>query len=250
MLRACDVCGQLNLPAAAACAGCGARLTGGKARSVEQAVKAKPKGGRAPEAGRSGRFEPWQIISFVAIGALLAVLLYVELTRDHAPVAASAAQAPPVGMPTLQAPPAVDLGPLEAAVAAAPDDGGALLRLANALHDNHLYLRAVETYKKYLRLQPRNPDARVDMGICYYELGLSDTVNQGRYFSLAVEEMEAAFRSAPTHQPSAFNLGIVTLQMGDLETSNRWFRKAVELNAASDLGVQAKRLLEQHSFNP
>ena len=250
-LRKCDVCGQANPPGAASCSGCGARLTAGKARSVEQAVRPKPKAGKSRgEAGSTRRFEPWQIISFVAVGALLAVLLYVELARDHAPVAASAAPAPPAGMPALQAPPVTDLGPLEAAVAAAPDDADALLRLANALHDNGMYLRAVETYKKYLRLQPRNPDARVDMGVCYYELGLTDTINQGRYFSLAIEEMEAAFRSAPAHQPSVFNLGVVHLQKGDLETSNRWFRKAVELNATSDLGAKAKQLLEQHSFNP
>ena len=250
-LRKCDVCGQANPPGAASCSGCGARLTSGKSRSVEQAVRPKPKAGKSRgEAGSTRRFEPWQIISFVAVGALLAILLYVELARDHAPVAASAAPAPPAGMPALQAPPVTDLGPLEAAVAAAPDDADALLRLANALHDNGMYLRAVETYKKYLRLQPRNPDARVDMGVCYYELGLTDTINQGRYFSLAIEEMEAAFRSAPSHQPSVFNLGVVYLQKGDLETSNRWFRKAVELNATSDLGAKAKQLLEQHSFNP
>ena len=251
VMRKCDVCGQANPPAAATCSGCGARLTGGKARSVEQAVRPKPKPGRPREEGGSkGRFEPWQIISFVAVGALLAVLLYVELARDHAPLASSAAAAPPSGMPMLQAPPATDLAPLEAAVAAAPGNADALLSLANALHDNGMFLRAVETYKKYLRLQPKNADARVDMGVCYYELGLVDTINQGRYFSLAIEEMEAAFRSAPAHQPSVFNLGVVHLQRGDLETSNRWFRKAVELNATSDLGAKAKQLLEQHSFNP
>jgi tetratricopeptide (TPR) repeat protein len=182
--------------------------------------------------------------------ALLAVLLYVELSRDHAPVLASAAPQTPVQMPQLQASPAVNLEPLEAAAAADPENLDALLTLANALHDNGQYLRAVETYKKYLHLQPKNPDARVDMGVCYYELGLTDTVNRGRYFDLAIGEMEAAFRSAPKHQPSVFNLGIVHLQKGELEESNRWFRKTVELNAASDLGVKAQRLLEQHSFNP
>ena len=36
-------------------------------------------------------------------------------------------------------------------------------------------------------------------------------------------------RGTPTHQPAAFNLGVVNLQKGDLDVSNRWFRKAVEL---------------------
>ncbi len=243
-VRAGESAGALQLVPAVGTVDCGEGAQRGAA--VRRSLKpASPRGGRSTRRLSHGRSSPSS-----QVGALLAILLYVELARDHAPVAASAAPAPPAGMPALQAPPVTDLGPLEAAVAAAPDDADALLRLANALHDNGMYLRAVETYKKYLRLQPRNPDARVDMGVCYYELGLTDTINQGRYFSLAIEEMEAAFRSAPSHQPSVFNLGVVHLQKGDLETSNRWFRKAVELNATSDLGAKAKQLLERHSFNP
>jgi tetratricopeptide (TPR) repeat protein len=248
--RKCTVCGHLNMADASTCSACGARLSGNQKASAAQPVRTKQHQGRAHVAAGPRRFEPWQIVSFVAIAALLAVLLYVELSRDHTPAGASAAPVAPATMPPPQTAPAVNLGPLEAAVVANPENQEALLTLANALHDNGMFLRAVETYKKYLHLQPRNPDARVDMGVCYYELGLADSVNRGRYFALAIGEMEAAFRSAPTHQPSAFNLGIVALQSGDLEASTRWFRKAVELGAASDLGVKARQLLEQHSFNP
>jgi Tfp pilus assembly protein PilF len=59
--------------------------------------------------------------------------------------------------------------------------------------------------------------------------------------------MELAFKKRPDHQPAAFNLGVVSLAMGDLESSNRWFRRAVELNPSSGLGREAKRILEQHS---
>jgi tetratricopeptide (TPR) repeat protein len=232
------------------CTACGARLGAKQTARAAQPARTTRHQGRAREKSGLRGFEPWQIISFVAVGALVAVLLYVELSRDHVPAGASAASVAPATMPSLQAPPAADLEPLEAAVVADPKNQEALLTLANALHDNGMFLRAVETYKKYLHLQPKNPDARVDMGVCYYELGLADSVNRGRYFALATGEMEAAFRSAPTHQPSAFNLGVVTLQSGDVEASNRWFRKAVELGATSELGVKAQRLLEQHSFNP
>ena len=63
----------------------------------------------------------------------------------------------------------------------------------------------------------------------------------------AVEAVELALKKHPDHQPAAFNLGIVTLTMGDLETSNKWFKRTVELNPSSDLGTRAKRILEQHS---
>ena len=251
----CEVCGNMNPAAAPTCANCGARLSGTKAGSKagakEQPPRAKQKQARSSRPARAGKFEPWQVISFVAVVSLVAVLLYVELSREHTPAGpTSMAAAPPASMPQLQPAPALDLGPLEAAVAANPTNRQALLQLANAQHDHGLFLKAVETYKKYLHEFPKDPDARTDMGVCYYELGMADTVNTGRYFALAIQEMEAAFRGSPAHQPSAFNLGVVHLQKGDLENSNRWFRKAAELNATTELGKKAQRLLEQHSFNP
>ncbi|MCC6397611.1 MAG: hypothetical protein IT282_11390 [Bacteroidetes bacterium] len=249
----CEVCGNVNPAGATTCVNCGARLSGAKADrksgAREQPQRARQKQARASRPARAASFEPWQIISFVAVISLVAVLLYVELSREHAPAGSvSMAAPPPASMPQLQQAP--DLGPLEAAVAADPANHQALLQLANAQHDHGLFLKAVETYKKYLHEFPKNADARTDMGVCYYELGLADTVNTGRYFALAIQEMEAAFRGSPTHQPSAFNLGVVHLQKGDLENSNRWFRRAAELNATSELGRKAQQLLEQHSFNP
>lgn len=246
--RACPSCGERVDPAAAFCPSCGARQTGAK----KQHRGAQPKPARNAKAAARRGLEPWQLVSFVAIAALVAVLVYVELSRDHAPAGLTAGVPPasPGMPPMMQAPSAVDLAPLEAAVAADPRDMGALLQLANALHDNGQYLRAVETYTTYLATHPRNPDARVDMAVCYYELALIDSVHAGRYFGLAVEEMEAALRGTPTHQPAAFNLGVVHLQRGDLETSNRWFRKAVEMNPGSDLGQRAGRMLQQHSMTP
>jgi tetratricopeptide (TPR) repeat protein len=142
---------------------------------------------------------------------------------------------------------------LQAEADARPSDAPALLRLANILHDNAMrdsrfLLRAIETYKKYLNLQPANPDARVDLGICYFELGRVDSINNRSLFSQAIREMETAFRSSPTHQPAAFNLGIVNLNAGNLEESNKWMKKTVELNQQSELGQRAQRILEQHSF--
>jgi len=53
--------------------------------------------------------------------------------------------------------------------------------------------------------------------------------------------MEEAFKNAPKpHQPSAFNLGVVYLHLSELEESNKWFRKAVEINRESDLGKRRR----------
>jgi Tfp pilus assembly protein PilF/RNA polymerase subunit RPABC4/transcription elongation factor Spt4 len=246
--KACLNCGQLNEPGAVMCSSCGAKLGAAKGQRGGQQRKQQP----VREARTKRPIEPWQIIAVVAVLALVGVLAYVELSRDHAPAAAPMQSGAPMTMPPMmqQQQPAVDIAALDAAVRANPTDAKAVLALANGLHDNGEWLRAVENYTKYLKTHPKDPDARVDMGVCYYQLGMQDTVNTARYFALAITEMEAALRGTPTHQPAAFNLGVVNLQKGDLDISNRWFRKAVELGPATDLGTRAQRMLQQHSSIP
>jgi Tfp pilus assembly protein PilF len=244
--RACLTCGQLNQPGATTCSSCGSKL--GVVKPQRQQKRQQP---AVHEAKALRSVEPWQIVSVVAILALVAVLVYVQLSGDKAPPPAQAGGPSQMTMPQMmQQQPSVDITGLEAAANANPGDPKAALAFANGLHDSGDFLRAVEVYRKYLKAHPKDPDARVDMGVCYYELGLQDTVNTSRYFGLAVTEMEAALRGTPTHQPAAFNLGVVNLQKGDLEVSNRWFRKAVELGPSTDLGTKAQRMLQQHSSMP
>jgi len=245
----CGACGSPVKRSDTRCVQCGETLEwrrGGQARK-----------GRAGDSGGAGapaprkRFELWQLISFVAVVALVAVLVTLELSREHVPAAPGPSAAMPVMPPPMQqAPPSVDLGPLQAAVAANPGNPDALLKLANGMHDNGLFQQAVDTYKKYLKLHPNDANARVDMGICYHQMAMGDSVHAGRFFDMAVAAMETAIRNTPAHQPAAFNLGVVNLTRGRLEESNTWFRKAVALDKKSDLGVRAQQMLSQHAFTP
>jgi Tfp pilus assembly protein PilF len=74
-----------------------------------------------------------------------------------------------------------------------------------------------------------------------------DTAKGMMLFQQAASEMEAAFADSPRHQTSAFNLGVVNLHMGNLEESNKWFMKAVEIDKNSDLGIRAQKILNQHT---
>ena len=254
------VCGECQSPIAltdAFCPACGTKiqlpegitLPEGK-QAPEQKKAPKP---AAVKSGAARGFEPWQIISGVAVLALVAYLVYSEVSKD---VPVQSVQAPPASetpgtVPFLSAPAAkIDLSPLEQAVKTAPSDAGAVLRLANALHDNRMLPRAIETYKSYLKLRPKDPDARTDLGICFFQLAQTDTVNSLSLLQSAANEMTQANTDAPNHQPSAFNLGVVYLHLQDLEQSNRWFKKTVELNKDSDLGKRAQNLLNQHGLNP
>ena len=115
------------------------------------------------------------------------------------------------------------------------------------MNNSTLLTRAIDAYTKYLKLKPNDPNPRVDMGICYFEMALVDSDNRSSLIAKSIQEMKSVFDANPTHQPSAFNLGIVNLNAGNLEESNKWFRKTVELNPNSDLGKKAQQMLDQHS---
>jgi len=238
----CPHCGHRQEGERDACSACGAsfatRAAPPSRSHDERPPRPKAAGSRAaPARRRSARL--WQVISIVAVGALLVVLAWSELSRDtSAPPAQTAAP--------MQSQQVVDIAPLERAVAENPDDVHARLALANALQDNGAYARAIELYKDYLATHPEDPDARVDMGICYFELARTDSVHGGAFYDLAISEMTSAFERMPTHQSAAFNLGIVYLTGGNLEQSNKWFERAAALDSSSSLGRRAKQMLAQH----
>jgi len=246
----CGVCGQTNSAGAEFCQSCGARLA---ARSSRHPAK-EPKPARQPRKQDGASVKGvgvWQIISVAAVLGLLSYLVYMQIGGGKSsppssePSAVTQENFPPAGI----GPGSVDLNPLEDAVRERPSDAGAQLRLANALHDNGMMTRAVDAYTKYLAMRPKDPDARTDLGICYFQMAQADSTHREPLLRQAAAAMEEAFNSAGRpHQPSAFNLGIVFLHLSDLDRSNTWFRKAVEINPESDLGKRAQNMLTQHTL--
>jgi tetratricopeptide (TPR) repeat protein len=249
----CGVCGHEADAHANFCESCGSALKGA-GRAQQQKQESQKTNARAQHSTKaSGKkrfsFEPWQLITGAIVLVLAAFFVYTEVTRDG-PTQKLAA---PANFTATNAGMLQEIEKLQRTVDADPNDAAALIRLANMLHDvgtqNPMLLnRAISTYTQYLKLKPGDPNARVDMGICYFEMARMDTNNAGLLFSQAVQEMQAAFRSNPTHQPAAFNLGIVNLNMGNLEESNGWFKKAAAIDPNSELGKKAKQMIEQHSF--
>jgi tetratricopeptide (TPR) repeat protein len=246
----CSVCGHRNPPEAPVCASCGARLqSAAPPRRPQSEGKQKPR--KSPPATPAGRrIEPWQLISGAAVIILLTYLISISLSSKGSNQNPSAPPATSPPITPLQGMNKVDTAPFELAVRQNPADLGAQLRLANVLHDNGDYTRAIETYKTYLSKDPGNPDARVDLGICYFEVAKQGLENSPEYYRLALNEMQSVIKKSPNHQPAAFNLGIVYLNMGDVAESNKWFTRAVGINKDSDLGHRAQNMLTQHAFTP
>jgi len=130
-----------------------------------------------------------------------------------------------------------EINALEQVVANNPSDLSSLLKLANLQQDAGIFEKAIANYKKYLEVNPSNPDARIDMGVCYFNLSDHDN---------AIKEMEKALEYNPTHQIGHLNLGVVNLNAGNLDVSKEWFKKAVEINPNSDAGKRAQSLLNSH----
>jgi len=126
---------------------------------------------------------------------------------------------------------------LEAKVKQNPEDYKSLLEMAHLKNDSGLFEAAIQNYKTYLDKNPKDADARVDMGVCYFNL---------KDFPSAIKEMETALTYVPNHQIAHLNLGVVNLSAGNIEKSKEWLKKAYDLNPTSDVGKRAEQLLNNH----
>ena len=257
-IRSCPACGHENTHGGPSCDVCGASLpkdspsfgvaTRPAERNVRRGTKDRPKSAR-PAGVAKRRWEPWQLVAGGILGAVVIFFLYGEWTRYSSSSVSSPGVRPSTAATAVQE----EIQRLEASIQRNPSDAPSILRLANLLHDSglqnpHDLVHAIETYRKYLALEPGNPDARVDMGICYFELARADSMHARDLYEHAAREMKAAFAEHPKHQAAAFNLGVVYLNAGNLEESRAWFQKAIAIDARSAMGSQAKGMLNQHSF--
>ncbi len=126
---------------------------------------------------------------------------------------------------------------LEEKVKQNPDDQQSLLELAHLKNDSGLFEAAIQNYKTYLEKNPADADARVDLGVCYFNL---------RDYPNAIKEMESALKYEPNHQIAHLNLGVVNLSAGNLTKSKEWLQKAYDLNPTNDIGQKAEQLLKNH----
>lgn len=126
---------------------------------------------------------------------------------------------------------------LEEKIKLNPEDYQSLLELAHLKNDSGLFEAAILNYKTYLEKHQDDADARVDMGVCYYNL---------KDYNNAIKEMETALKYAPNHQIAHLNLGVVNLSAGNLQASKDWLQKAYNINPTNEVGQKAEQLLKNH----
>lgn len=91
------------------------------------------------------------------------------------------------------------------------------LRLANYLYDQKLYSLAIPWYQRTLSLEPKNINARTDLGTSYFYAGRPQD---------ALREYHEALKISPDHQPTMFNMIVVNLEgTHDLRTAKKFWRE-------------------------
>ena len=241
METTCPLCGQRNYSNASSCATCGAAL-GSHAVSTFPKKNSNRKVETTPLQGHPlNPLQSWKVTASVAI-LLVIILTVVRFTnRDDLPAGIS-----PKAQTVIK-----EIESLQEAIQANPKNEQALLRLANLYYDMKLFARAIMMYDRYLEMNPSNPDARVDLGISYFEMALVDSASRDQYLTTAKNEIKKALTYNPRHQLAQYNLGMVSLHSGEYEEANDWFRKCAEIDSVSETGRRALQLIKQHSFtNP
>jgi cytochrome c-type biogenesis protein CcmH/NrfG/predicted RNA-binding Zn-ribbon protein involved in translation (DUF1610 family) len=243
----CDVCGFENEPGSKFCVSCGSVLTGTftsaekvtppevefkppelepiKPKQPEVKVKSRKK-------RKSIKLSFYQLFYLGLAIAFVGLIAYGVIRREKSKP--DIHQHPEVNSEIM-----AEIERLRQRVNANPDDMASTLRLANLLHDVHIFDQAVEYYRRYLEKNESDPDARVDMGICLFEIGRVEE---------AIAEMEKALTYAPKHQLALYNLGIVNLASGNVEKARDYFQRCIDVNPSAEVAQKAKRILEQHKF--
>jgi tetratricopeptide (TPR) repeat protein len=112
-----------------------------------------------------------------------------------------------------------------------------LLELGHLYNDSGFFQKAIETYKQYLKEEPRKPDVIVDMGVCYFNL---------QNYEEAKKVIQSALEINPKHQIAKFNLGIVNFSSGNIDIAKKWWQECIDINPNTEIAQKAKSLLESH----
>jgi cytochrome c-type biogenesis protein CcmH/NrfG len=117
-----------------------------------------------------------------------------------------------------------------------PRDSAIPLRLANYLYDKRYYNLAIPWYQKSLNLDPRNVNARTDLGTAYFYAGQPEE---------ALREYRQALKLSPNHEPTMFNMIVVNLEgTHDLRAARKYWNELYRRNPKYPGMEQIKQKLD------
>jgi tetratricopeptide (TPR) repeat protein len=178
-------------------------------------------------------YKKWTI---AAVGILIAaIVIFAVTTSDHKekklPSGGGQTNALPSG-PLMDSNMQTPGGQMENLL----DNPEKLALLGDQYFETGRYDKAVQAYEKVLRLKPDDADTYNDMGLALYYLGRP---------APALEILKKGTQVAPSYQRMWLSLGFVLMSSGKNEEAKKSLTKAAQLDPRTDVGQEAKKLLER-----
>jgi tetratricopeptide (TPR) repeat protein len=236
MQKFCVECGYKFEKSYKFCPECGVKVSGNPNRNNSNS--ARKSNNNVSNISSEKNLDPKVLYGIIAVGLVIALTIILSSgVLDSNKVNTAVNQPPPKTSSGVDLNNMQTINNLEEKVKLNSEDYKSLLELAHLKNDSGLFEAAIQNYKTYLVKNPKDADARVDMGVCYFNL---------KDYTTAIKEMETAIKYVPNHQIAHLNLGIVNLSAGNVDASKDWFKKAYEIKPASDVGKRAEELLKNH----
>ena len=109
-------------------------------------------------------------------------------------------------------------------------------KMGNLLFDSGKFQEAIPFYQKSLAKAPNNPDVIVDLGVCFFNL---------QDYPAAQEKFEAALKIDKDHINALYNMGVVAVQLGDVDRLIHFWGVLRDVAPNSQQAVRATQILEQ-----
>ena len=110
------------------------------------------------------------------------------------------------------------------------------MNLGLAYHNKGEYRKAIESYRRALKLSP-------SFAICYTNLGRTyEAINS---FQVAIEAHKKAIYHAPDYPDPHFNLARLYLRLNQNDEATEELKRTMEIDPDGNYGNEAKRLLQE-----
>jgi len=251
--RYCPSCGSTVQDGDTVCPVCGEPLGAPAADAAGDAARTSGQPEPASVPGRtpipSSRMRDYLLTSVAAL-AIAAIALLISTPEEKAGPPAPQQQQqqtatgqmpeghPPVNERKMTPEQERQFADLQARVKANPSDTAAIRELANVYYDLERHAEALELYRRYLVVAPRNLDVRTDMA---YSLATSVNLDSG------IAELHWVLRQDPDFQNAAYNLAMMHLARRDRDSTLFWLRRVMEIDSTTRPGRFAADILRDVS---
>jgi tetratricopeptide (TPR) repeat protein len=128
------------------------------------------------------------------------------------------------------------IGSLQDSLQQFPNNGGVLLRLANAWYDAGAYFQAERFYERYLNeFEAKNVAARVDYAYTLLRQGSTDE---------AIAQTKKALEYEPNRVEALYNLGVMYYGKKDFAVAKDWLERCIKAAPGTEVAKSAEDIIK------